>query len=74
MTLQLRWVGRSYVRVRVGGQTVFEGIRGKGTTRTFDQRTVSVLIGNAANVRATINGKPRPPGGAGQIDSFTARR
>ena len=53
---------------------MFEDIRHKGATRTFDQRTVSVLIGNAAQVQSIVNGKARPRGGSGQIESFTARR
>ena len=73
-TLEIRWLGTSYVRVRSGGRTLFEDIRRKGATRTFDQRTVNVLIGNAGRVQSIVNGKARPVGESGQIESFTARR
>jgi len=73
-TLRLRLVGTSYVRVRSGGRTLLEQVLRKGQTRTFDQRSVTALIGNAAAVRATVNGKPRQPGRAGQIQTIVARR
>jgi hypothetical protein len=75
-TLRLEWLGTSYVRVRVGGGggTVFEKIGAKGTVRTFDQHSVTALIGNASEIRVVVNGKQRKPGAAGQIATIVARR
>jgi hypothetical protein len=73
-TLRLEWLGTNYVRVRVGSRTVFEKIERKGTVHTFDQHSVTALIGNAELIRAVVNGNPRKLGAAGQIATIVARR
>jgi hypothetical protein len=73
-TLRLEWLGTSYVRVRVGSRTVFEEIERPGTVRTFDQHSVTALIGNGELVRAVVNGKPHRLGAVGQVETIVARR
>jgi hypothetical protein len=73
-TLRLELTGTSYVRVRVAGRTLLATVLTKGQSRTFDQKALTVTVGNAAAVRATINGKLLRPGRTGQVLTFTARR
>ncbi|MDQ1626927.1 MAG: hypothetical protein QOI54_671 [Actinomycetota bacterium] len=73
-TLRLELTGTSYVRVRVAGRTLLATVLTKGQSRTFDQKSLTVTVGNAAAVRATINGKLLRPGRTGQVLTFTARR
>lgn len=73
-TLHLALVGTSYVQVRTGGRIILQKVLRKGQSRTFDQKVLSVTLGNAAAVRATINGKALKPGRRGQVQIFVARR
>jgi hypothetical protein len=73
-TLHLQLIGTSYVQVKVGGRIILQKVLTKGQSRTFDQKVVSVTLGNAAAVRATVNGKARKPGRRGMVAIFVARR
>lgn len=74
-TLDLRLVGSSYVTVRLpGGRTLISKLLHKGQHKVFDQRALEVVIGNAAAVRVTVNGKERKRGARGDVATFTVRR
>ncbi|MDQ1619127.1 MAG: hypothetical protein QOE19_1696 [Actinomycetota bacterium] len=74
-TLTLRMTGTSYVTVRqANGRTLTSKIYRKGQRKTFDQKYLRVIIGNAAAVHVTVNGKPREAGRKGEVETFTARR
>jgi hypothetical protein len=74
-TVDLRLSGDSYVVVRVpGGRTLVEKVLHKGVHRTFDQKTLLVVLGNSAAVEVRVNGKLLPRGGKGQVASFVATR
>lgn len=57
----------TWVSVRKASRTgpvLFEGTMAGGDTRTFKGVSLSVRFGAAANVEATLNGRPLPlPGG-----------
>jgi hypothetical protein len=73
--LTLRLTGTSYVTVRqANGRTLTSKIYRKGQRKTFDQKYLRVIIGNAAAVQVTVNGKPREAGRKGEVETFTARR
>jgi hypothetical protein len=75
LTLDLRLTGDSYVMVRVpGGHTFLDKVLHKGDHRSFAQRTLVVVLGNAAAVEVRVNGKLLPRGGRGQVASFVAKR
>jgi hypothetical protein len=74
-TLDLRLTGDSYVMVRVpGGQTLLTKVLHKGDHRSFDQKSLVVVLGNAVAVEVRVNGKLLPRGGRGQVASFVAKR
>ncbi|MGH2786149.1 MAG: helix-turn-helix domain-containing protein [Actinomycetota bacterium] len=51
--------GRSWLRITVDGVTVFEGTAPAGWTRSFDDaRRIEMLVGNAAAVALTVDGRP----------------
>ena len=61
--------------VRVpGGHTFLDKVMHKGDHRSFAQRALVVVLGNAAAVEVRVNGKLRPRGGRGQVASFLAKR
>jgi hypothetical protein len=75
VTLDLRLTGDSFVTVRApGGHLFLTKALHKGDHRTFDQKTLVVVLGNAAAVDVRINGKLRPRGGRGQVVRFVAAR
>ncbi|MEU1786668.1 RodZ domain-containing protein [Streptomyces sparsogenes] len=62
--------GASFVAAKDGhGRTFYEGVLAEGDTKTFQDRTkISLIIGNAGNVRLTVNGKSLgAPGEPGQV-------
>jgi cytoskeletal protein RodZ len=75
LTLDLRLTGDSFVTVRApGGHLFLTKLLHKGDHRTFDEKTLVVVLGNAAAVEVRINGKLRPRGGRGQVAKFVAAR
>jgi pyruvate/2-oxoglutarate dehydrogenase complex dihydrolipoamide acyltransferase (E2) component len=51
-------------RTSSGGRLLYQGTLAAGATRTFSGSSFEVRFGAAANVQATLNGKPLPlPGG-----------
>jgi Domain of unknown function (DUF4115) len=75
LTLDLRLTGDSFVTVRApGGHLFLTKLLHKGDHRTFDEKTLVVVLGNAAAVDVRINGKLRPRGGRGQVAKFVAAR
>jgi len=64
--------GSSWVQVRDGGSTVFEGILDAGAVRDFRGPSVlSVRVGNAGAVSLTCAGRGAAAGAAGQVRSFS---
>ncbi len=61
----LRFVGRSWVRVRAGSRTLYEGIPAPGSQQSFPAG-VSVRVGSAGAVQFSVGGQPAqafgPPG------------
>jgi Domain of unknown function (DUF4115) len=75
VTLDLRLTGDSFVTVRApGGHMFLAKLLHKGDHRTFDSKTLVVVLGNAAAVEVRVNGKLRPRGGRGQVAKFVAAR
>lgn len=64
---------RSWLRVKVDGQTVYQGILKPGTTRTWTaKQTLNLRTGNAGGVKLSVNDKPAElMGPLGQIDERT---
>ncbi len=67
VNLVLLFEERSWVRVRIDGRTVLEGIIEAGETREFEAPTeVEVRVGNGGGVRLVLNGRnlgsPSGPG------------
>jgi len=62
-------VQRTWLRVMVDGEVVFEGILDKGATRTWvGQERIAVRCGNAGGVVITVNERREGPlGGSGQV-------
>ena len=51
--------GRSWLRVTVDGDMVFEGMAAPGWNRSFpDAERIEMLVGNASAVSLTVDGKP----------------
>ncbi len=74
-TLALVLTGQSYITVRgPEGHTLDSGLFRRGDRLSYDQPLLRVVIGNAAAVRATVNGEARKPGRPGQVQRFTVRR
>lgn len=74
-TLELRLSGDSYVSVQVaGGRMLVSKLLHKGDHRSFNQKTLIVVLGNSAAVAARVNGKLLARGEKGQVKSFVARR
>lgn len=64
--------GSSWVQVRDGVSTVFEGILDAGAVRDFRGPSVlSVRVGNAGAVSLTCAGRGAAAGAAGQVRSFS---
>ncbi|MEG3437399.1 helix-turn-helix domain-containing protein [Pannus brasiliensis CCIBt3594] len=63
----------SWLRVKVDGQTVYQGILKPGTTRTWTaKKTLNLRTGNAGGVKLSVNDKPAEVmGPLGQIDDRT---
>jgi hypothetical protein len=75
VTLDLRLNGDSFVTVRApGGHMFLAKLMHKGDHRSFDNKTLVVVLGNAAAVEVRVNGKLRPRGGRGQVARFVAQR
>jgi len=55
--VQLSFVERSWVEVRVDGRLVFEGILGKGASKKFSGKAIEIAAGNSGGVRITKDGK-----------------
>lgn len=76
ITVDLRFSGASWVRVRVDGQVAYEGTLPQGTQRRWSgQREVTVRAGNAGAVSVALNeGAAQPMGQPGQVanQTFTA--
>jgi len=74
-TLAFRVLRDSYITVRVpGGTTLVSKTFHKGQERTFDRAVLQVVNGRPSAVRFTVNGKPRDPGRADRVETFTVRR
>lgn len=64
--------GSSWVQVRNGTNTLFEGVLDAGTVRDFrDPAALTVRVGNAGAVSLTCAGRGASAGTAGQVKSFT---
>jgi cytoskeletal protein RodZ len=58
VTVTLRYVGASWTRVTADGRVAFEGTPGPRQRRSFKaRRSLDVVLGNAAGVRLTVNGR-----------------
>jgi cytoskeletal protein RodZ len=58
ITVEVRASGRSWVRVTAGGQTLFVGFVTAGETQRWQSRgPMTIRLGNAGVVEATVNGK-----------------
>lgn len=54
---QVRTTGRSWLRITLDGEVVFEGTAPAGWTRSFDDaERIEMLVGNAAAVSLTVEG------------------
>jgi transcriptional regulator with XRE-family HTH domain len=69
LTADLTTTARTWLRVTVDGEVIFEGIATKGWARSFSgTEKIELLIGNAAAVDLTLSGKPQGSlGGAGAV-------
>jgi hypothetical protein len=75
VTLDLRLLGDSFVTVRApGGHMFLSKLLHKGDHRSFDNKSLVVVLGNAAAVQVRVNGKLLPRGGRGQVANFVAQR
>jgi hypothetical protein len=62
------------VTVRVpGGDVLQYRDMSRGEEVSYFQPELDVVLTDAASVRVTENGKPRPPGKAGRREAFTVR-
>jgi cytoskeleton protein RodZ len=57
VVVALKWVGRSWVEVRVDGKLVLEGILSSGASRQFTGREIEVSAGNAGGLKVDVDGK-----------------
>jgi cytoskeleton protein RodZ len=57
VAVELKWVGRSWVEVKVDGKLVLEGILSSGASREFSGREVEVSAGNAGGVKLVVDGR-----------------
>lgn len=64
--------GDSWVSVRTGTKTLFEGVLRNGATQTFsDPQQLRLVVGNAGAVNAVCSGRLLAPvGGRGQVRRF----
>jgi hypothetical protein len=72
--LRLRLLGGdSWVSVRNGAQTLFEGVLRNGSVREFrDAKQLGLVVGNAGVVELVCSGRPLGPAGAqGKVRRFT---
>lgn len=65
--------GDSWVSVRAGTGTLFEGVLRDGASKDFkDAQQLRLVVGNAAAVSISCGGRePRPAGGQGMVLRFT---
>jgi hypothetical protein len=65
--------GDSWVSVRTGAKTLFEGVLRNGTTQEFkDPKQLRLIVGNAGAVTAVCSGhRLAPVGGRGQVRRFS---
>jgi hypothetical protein len=60
--------------VSAGRRVLVSGTFSPGDTRSFNDRELTVRVGDSGNVRLVVNGRARPPGAKGQIEQLTVRR
>lgn len=74
-TLDLRLTGTSFVTVRLAsGRTLVSRLMHKGDHKSYDQKELHVVLGNAAAVQVTVNGHRLKPGRSGQVRTLVATR
>jgi len=62
----------SYIEVRgPNGQVYVLDTFDAGFTRSWDDARLTVVLGNSAAVKVTVNGTVRPRGGEGEVERFT---
>lgn len=65
----------SYIEVRgPNGQVYVLDTFDAGFKRSWDDPRLTVVLGNSAAVKVTVNGTVRPRGGEGQVQRFTVTR
>lgn len=69
LNLEIEILTRTWLEVVVDGEQVFRGLLDAGESRAWSANEVIVLhVGNAAGVRAVLNGQEMPPlGEAGEV-------
>jgi len=69
LRLEIEILTRTWLEVIVDGEEVFRGLLDAGETQTWSANEVIALhVGNAAGVRAVLNGQEMPPlGEAGEV-------
>ena len=69
ITLELRAIQETWIRVAADGKVAFAGTLEAGQSRTFQaQESLNMLTGNAGGMEVVFNGKPLGPlGPPGQI-------
>ncbi len=69
LRLEIEILTRTWLEVIVDGEQVFRGLVDAGETQTwFVSEVIALHAGNAAGVRAILNGQEMPPlGGAGEV-------
>jgi len=62
----------SYIEVRgPNGQVYVLDTLAAGFKRSWDDPRLTVVLGNSAAVKVTVNGTVRPRGGEGEVENFT---
>ncbi|MFQ6000775.1 MAG: helix-turn-helix domain-containing protein [Anaerolineae bacterium] len=69
LPLEIEILTRTWREVTVDGEQAFRGLLDAGETRTWSaSEAIALHAGNAAGVRAVLNGQAMPPlGGAGEV-------
>jgi len=74
LTVQVKLVDRTWLRVRVDGETVLEGLYEPGSAFTWKGREVEIRTGNAGGTRLIVNGEDRGVMGArGEVQHWVFR-